>query len=318
MKKVLVMGGSYFIGKAIVNALCNEYDVYVLNRGTHPVPNEKAHQITCDRFQSEAIKSALFQHKFDVIVDVSGVHKEEVEILINALDTQSPENFVFISSSSVYDIENLTVPFKESDKLSANSYWGDYGTGKIESEKYLTQVFANSKTNLFILRPPYVYGADNYAQRESFIFNRIYNNLPVVVPDTDYKLQFISAEDLAKTVLFCINSTVKGINIFNVGNKESVTIKQWIACCEKAMNKTAEILEYDYKAENVFIRDFFPFLDYNNVLDVDKIKSVYSEEENFIEGLKKAYKWYLENKDNIPFKKDVESNPLKIVKKIKQ
>lgn len=315
MKKILVMGGSYFIGKAIVNLLCNQYDVYVLNRGTHPLPNEKAHQITCDRFNKKKMREILSQYYFDVVIDVSGVHKKEVEILVSSLNTENIKSFVFISSSSVYDIESLTVPFKETNKLSANSYWGDYGTGKIESESYLTSVFENSKINLYILRPPYVYGADNYAQRESFIFNRMYNNLPVIVPNTDYKLQFISAEDLAKTVLFFINSTLKGINVFNVGNKESVTIKQWVYSCEQAMGKAAEIIEYNYKSDNVLIRDFFPFHDYDNVLDVSKIKSFYPYEEPFINGLKKAYKWYLDNKKNILFKENVEHNLLKITEK---
>lgn len=317
MKNILVMGGSYFIGKAIVNLLCNKYNVYVLNRGTHPLPNKNAHQIICDRFNREKMSSVLSKYYFDIVIDVSGVHKKEVEILVSSLNKETIKSFVFISSSSVYDIENLTVPFKENDKLSANSYWGDYGIGKIESESYLTSVFENSKTNLYILRPPYVYGADNYAQRESFIFNRIYNNLPVIVPNIDYKLQFISAEDLAKTVLFCINSTLKGVNVFNVGNKKSVTIKQWVHLCEQAMDKNSEIIEYNYKSDNVSIRDFFPFYDYDNVLDVSKIKSLYPYEEAFAGCLKKAYKWYLENRENILYKENVEHNLLKIAEKLK-
>ena len=48
--RVLVMGGSYFIGKMIVNALNdNNYEVYVLNRGSKQPDDRRAHQIVADR-----------------------------------------------------------------------------------------------------------------------------------------------------------------------------------------------------------------------------------------------------------------------------
>lgn len=48
MKKVLVMGGSYFIGKKIVEVLKNNYEVTVLNRGTKEEISGINH-IKCDR-----------------------------------------------------------------------------------------------------------------------------------------------------------------------------------------------------------------------------------------------------------------------------
>ena len=159
-----------------------------------------------------------------------------------------------------------------------------------------------------MLRPPYVYGEDNYAQRESFIFEHICNDKPVLIPKSNTKLQFIYTTDLAKIILELINKPLENINIYNVGNKEAVTAREWVEACSKAVGKPVNVIEYDYKLEGRGARDFFPFADYDNVLDVSKINKIYCEETDFIEGLKVAYKWYLDNKDNIVFKENVSEN----------
>ena len=41
MKKILILGGSYFIGKKLVEELLNNiaYEITILNRGSVPAPN---------------------------------------------------------------------------------------------------------------------------------------------------------------------------------------------------------------------------------------------------------------------------------------
>lgn len=61
------------------------------------------------------------------------------------------------------------------------------------------------------------------------------------------------------------------------------------------------------------VRDFFPFNDYDNVLDVSKINKIYEKETNSIDGLEEAYKWYLDNTDEIVFKSSVTENEMGIL-----
>lgn len=194
MKKVLIMGGSYFIGKAITDTFLNaEYDVTVLNRGTKKHESEKVHQLECDRNSANDMKRILSEFHFDIIVDVSGLNKLQAAILCQSFNTPLPSAFIFISSSAVYDVEHLEITYCECDAIAENRFWRDYGTNKIEAENYLTQSFIQTNTSLIILRPTYVYGENNYAQRESFIFEHIVNDKPVLIPKSNNKLQFIYA-----------------------------------------------------------------------------------------------------------------------------
>ncbi|MBU5425565.1 NAD-dependent epimerase/dehydratase family protein [Tissierella pigra] len=305
-KKVLIMGGSYFIGKKIVDVFCeNKYDVFTLNRGTKVKDLDNVHNLICDRNDMKQMENILSQYKFNIVIDVSGLNKEQGEILYKSLNKQELESFIFISSSAVYDVDILEFPFKESDLLKENTYWTSYGKNKIEAEDYYIENFRDSSIDLIILRPPYVYGENNYAQRESFIFDHICKDRPIIIPNPNTYLQFIYTTDLANIIIELLKAKKEKVSIFNVGNKKPVTIKEWIEYCAEVVGKEAKIIEYDYKSKGRKERDFFPFYDYSNVLDVDKINYIYSEETDFIMGLKNSYNWYLTNKDSISFKEDI-------------
>jgi len=320
MKKVLIMGGSYFIGKKIVDVMVeNNYSVFTLNRGTKKNEDPRITNLACDRNDEKALKIALKDYKFQIVIDVSGLDKGQAEKLYSALNTDTLETFIFLSSSAVYDVESLKIPFKETDEIKENIYWTDYGKNKIEAEAFYTEKFKNSKVKLIMIRPPYVYGENNYAQRESFIFEHICNNQPVLIPKSNPKLQFIYTTDLANIILELLkhNQQLENISIFNVGNKNAVTDREWVEACSKVVGKPVEIIEYDYKAAGRGVRDFFPFVDYDNVLEVSDINKIYSKETNFIEGLGFAYKWYLDNKYDIEFKVNVTRNEMEIMSRLK-
>ncbi len=312
--KVLIMGGSYFIGKKIAEILSNNFDVTVLNRGTRKNPLD-TDCILCDRNNFSEMQSSLKNKYFDFVVDVSGTNAKQVEILCKSLNISKLKSYIFIGSSAVYDVENLNIPFSENNNTAKNKYWTDYGTNKIYAEKYLKDTFNNTDTNLFILRPPYVYGENNYAQRESFIFEHLLNRKPVIIPNTgNTKLQFIYTTDLANIIKALLNSDIKGTNIYNVGNKSAVTVKEWVEVCAKVSGCDCKIIPFSYDKFGFTERDFFPFFDYDNVLDVTKINEIYCTETPFIDGLKTAFEDFRENGKNIVFKQFVTENEQKILK----
>lgn len=313
-QKVLLMGGSYFIGKKIAEILSKEFDVTVLNRGTKP-KSENVEAIICDRNDPTAMSNVLSDKHFDFVVDVSGTNAEQSKILCESLELSSVKSFVFISSGAVYDVEHLNIPFSENDSLEENIYWTDYGTNKIEAENYLIKTFNKVGKNLFILRPPYVYGENNYAQRESFIFEHLLTERPIIVPNNgETKLQFIYSGDLANIIKTLLLSDLYGINIYNVGNKKPVTVKEWIQFCSDVVGKEAQIVSFDYKSNGYSVRDFFPFFDYDNVLNVSEINKIYSQEIPFTDGLKFAFHQFLKDRENIVFKPYVTKNEENILK----
>lgn len=317
MKKVLVMGGSYFIGKKIVEVLKNNYEVTVLNRGTKEEISGINH-IKCDRNDKYQMINMLSNSFFDIIIDVSCLNARQAEILLESVQITNLQKIVFISSSAVYDIEKLSPPFKESDTLGYNNYWKDYGLDKIEAEKVYENFAKMKSIPVIMLRPPYVYGENNYAQRESFIFNHIERREPIIVPQVDFKIQFIYSGDLANIVmLFIETKETTLVNIFNVGNKDALTVTQWIKECSNVVNKNAKIVFYDHISKKRNVRDFFPFYDYDNYLDVNLINEFYTNSTSMQEGLNCAYQWYRDEKANIKFKENVRTNEQEILKEIK-
>lgn len=317
MKRVLVIGGSYFIGKAITQELQSSgYEVTLLNRGSRMVAGTK--QLSCDRNDPKKMKSALKEKVFDYLVDVSGLNKEQVRILCDALNMQELKSMVFISSSAVYDVEHLKARFREQDRVKKNKFWGRYGTDKIEAERTYCRCMEDNQIPLVILRPPYVYGEENYVQRESFIFEHILQNRPVILPADNKKLQFIYAKDLAVIVRKMLEKESRGSEIYNVGNNEYVTAREWVQLCAQAMGKAVEIVNFDYKKYGRNVREFFPFHDYDNVLNVDKIQQtdINIEETDMLAGLQNAYQWFLENRLQIPWKEEVKKAETEILKEM--
>lgn len=312
--KVLVLGGSYFVGRKLVEFLAEKgYAVTVLNRGTRPLSIESVQQICCDRNDGEGMKAALAGKSFDYVIDVSWQDVSWVEKLCGALDFDAVKKLVFISSSAVYDVEHLQIPFGETDALAENKYWTFYGKGKIDAEAYYSEFLKEKETELVILRPPYIYGEYNYAQRESLIFRQLLEGKPVVIPKSNPRLQFIYTEDLAAIVACLLKKETGKECIFNVGNRESVTSREWVEACAMVAEKVPEIMEIDYAGLGRNVRDFYPFFDYDNVLAVSKINESICAETDFKEGLKKSFAWFLKSRDNITFKANVDKNLYEII-----
>ena len=83
-----------------------------------------------------------------------------------------------------------------------------------------------------------------------------------------------------------------------------------------AAGKTARIIPYDYRQSGRAVRDFFPFHDYDNVLDVRAVKTVYPYQTPFSEGLSAAYGWFCKNRDSIAWKEGVMRNEAEILAEI--
>lgn len=315
---ILLLGGSYFIGKRIAEDLSrSSYSLTILNRGTRPCPSPDISEIHCDRNQTQALQAVLKGHSFDYVIDVSGLTAGHAASLSGALEWGSVKKLFFISSSAVYAVEQLTTPYRETDPLGCNQYWADYGTDKIQAEEEYCRCLSSEETKLVFLRPPYIYGENNTSQRESFVFDHITNNKPILIPDQgDILLQFLYTGDLSACIQTLLNAELPKVSVFNVGNREPVSIRQWISCCEQACGKPAKVIEFDYRKAGRAVRDFFPFHPFDNYLDVEKIHKLVPEETDFVEGLRRCFQWYCENREQIRWKETVAQNEAEILSQL--
>ena len=281
MKKILVTGGTVFVSRRIAEYFAaKEENVFVLNRGNHTQP-EGVTPIICDRHN---MGDVLKKHSFDIVIDAAAYSREDVHALHNALGDFGV--YVFIGSSAVYP-EALPQPFKETAKCGRNSIWGDYGTNKLAAEEFLLE---NVK-DLYILRPPYLYGRGENLYRAPFVFDCAASGQTVFLPRNDLQLQFFDVSDLCRFI--DIVTFQKPANcIFNVGNPTTVTAEEWVKYCFEAAGKFPEI---KLAPKEIFARNYFCFYDYDYALDVTEMLKLMPETKPLKQGVREEYEWYLQN-----------------------
>ena len=292
MKSVRVTGGTVFVSRYIAEYyVAQNYDVYVLNRNTRK-QSQGVKLIQADRYNLGEI---LRNMDFDLVIDTAYTAKE-VELLLDALGNY--KEYILISSSAVYP-EYEKQPFTENTKLDINKYWGKYGTDKIGAENTLLQ----RNPNAYILRPPYLYGKMNDVYREAFVFDCALANRKFYLPNNgDMKLQFFHIHDLCRFIDIILEQK-PAQHIFNVGNKDAVSIREWVELCYRIVGKEVDFVKVDAGVEQ---RRYFSFYDYEYYLDVSKQDKLMPETKSLCEGLEEAFKWYIGNEDEVEKKPFIE------------
>ena len=285
MKKVLVTGGTVFVSRYIAEYyVAKGYEVYVLNRNTKE-QSQGVKLIPADRHE---IGDALKNVYFDIVIDTAYT-AYDVQTLLNALGEYG--DYILISSSAVYPEYELQ-PFAEEIALAENKYWGIYGTNKIEAETVLQE----RNPNAYILRPPYLYGPMNNVYRESFIFDCALRDRKFYLPkDGDMKLQFFYIHDLCRFMDVLLEKKPQQ-HIFNVGNKEAISIREWVELCYEAAEKEVDFVEVWEEIEQ---RNYFCFMNYEYYLDVSKQYELMQDVKPLKDGLEEALEWYLDNTDKV-------------------
>lgn len=284
--RILVTGGTTFVSRYVAQYFVKRGDeVFVINRNTREQV-KGVQLIKCDRAD---LGDKLKNVKFDAVLDICTYNQEQLEYILDALNEF--DDYIFISSSAVYPETNKQ-PFTEDQQCGNNSVWGEYGINKLKAERLLQSRVENA----YILRPPYFYGIYENLYREAFAFDCAEEDRLFYIPsDGDMKMQFFNVKDLCRFIEVLLNKHPKD-KIFNVGNKDSVSIKEWVSLCYKAAKKEAKFISVD---SSVNQRDYFPFYNYEYELDVSKQEALMNDTTPLFDGLKEEYEWYKNNKDSI-------------------
>ncbi len=283
--KILITGGTTFVSKYTAEYFTKKgNDVFVLNRGSKKqVDGVKL--IKCDRKQSGDTLKGMH---FDLIIDVAAYTADDIKALTDS--GVSFGDYFFISSSAVYP-ETNPQPFNESQPCGPNSIWGDYGTNKLAAEKLLLEKVPDA----YILRPPYLYGIYENLYRELFLFDCAAQDRKFFLPHNgNMKLQFFNVSDLCRFIEVLIEKH-PSCHIFNVGNRETVSVKEWAELCYSIAGKTPEFVSVD---KDVPQRSYFCFHNYEYVLDVSRQYELMPETIPLEQGLKEEYEWYISTPDH--------------------
>jgi 2'-hydroxyisoflavone reductase len=217
--RILVLGGTKFLGRAFVEAaLARGHELTLFNRGeTNPDLFAGVEQVRGDRTVD---LSALAGRTFDAIVDPSGYVPATVRASAELLSGCG--QYVFVSSVSVY-ADFSTGPTVESpvaelgdasaDELAADS--SNYGALKALCEQAVWDVFRES---CLVVRPGLIVGPHDPTGRFTYWAHRLARGGELLAPAPPERLaQFVDVRDLAGWMVECLERRVMGV--FNATNE---------------------------------------------------------------------------------------------------
>jgi len=186
--RLLVLGGTRFVGRAVVDAaLAAGAEVTLFNRGqTAPALYPHLETVLGDR---TADLSALTGRRFDVVIDCAGYEPTVVARSAHAL-TDAVDRYVFVSSVSVY-ADQTTPPVEGATLLDDDSYGGRKATCE-------RVVLGHYGDRALIARPGLIVGPHDPTERFAYWPRRFTRGGPVLAPgDPADPAQLIDVRDLA-------------------------------------------------------------------------------------------------------------------------
>ena len=234
--KILILGGTRFVGKALVsklNSVGNEITLFT--RGNNPIPRNVEH-IKGDRQNLNDLR-LLANREFDVVADISGRQLEDTKKIFEHLPIPK-SRFIYMSSAGVYS-DSETFPVDENHKIDITSRH----IGKANTEKWLV----SEGIPFTSFRPTYIYGPGNYNPIERWFFDRIVHNQPIPIPsniETITQLGHVS--DLAEAITKSLNHDICINRIYNCSGKKAVTFTGILKAACKAVGKDFSELTIKY------------------------------------------------------------------------
>ncbi len=229
MKDILVVGGSYFAGRVLVERLAGiqKYGVCVFNRGNLPIAMDNIRQLTGDREISGHIANNIPRRHWNAVVDFCAYTPEHIDSLL-ANFPGTIGHYIFISTTSVYaPTKHVPVPEHAAKVAGPQPELGefaDYGNQKRLAEYTLEKECSRRSIPFTILRPAIIYGRYNYAPRESFFFNHAIAAKPLVVPENPHVFySFVWVEDMADIIIACLENPAVFGNAYNVASEEMIS-----------------------------------------------------------------------------------------------
>ena len=310
--RILVTGGAGFIGSHLVEKLLTSghdvailddfndfYDPQIKRENVAAVSKNVAiHHV--DLRDSAAVRTLFHQKKFEAIAHLAARAGVRPSILhpqlyydtnvngtlhlLDAARMTGVERFIFASSSSVYGISK-TVPFSEDQHLTQTI--SPYAATKIAGE-FLCSTFSHLyQMRVVALRYFTVYGPRQRPDLAIHQFTRkIYADQPIdQFGDGSTRRDYTYIDDVIQGTVAALQYSGPLFDIFNLGESETIQLKDLIAAIENALGKKAKINQLPEQPGDVPL----------TCADISKARKLlgYNPSTRLSDGLPRFIDWFL-------------------------
>ena len=290
--KILIIGGSYFLGRVFTMNACNNHDLTLVNRGHYTMSSYNVKEFHFDRHNQEQWKT--IKDNYDVVVDFCAYQKDDIKIVVEALHNQI-KNYIYISTVDVY--KRNTYQIQDENSPLENRHFagemGDYIYQKRLLEEELIEICQHYHIHYCSLRPGNIYGPFNYAPRESLFIQRAVENQPLFhLEDETAHFQTVYVKDFCHAILLVIEKQLYDQS-FNIIHSELITYD--------TINHILKEI-YPVNIENHFIQEAidlqyplpYPlFKEEEELYSGKKIEAYGFHYTSFQEGLQKTFEAFL-------------------------
>jgi len=344
-ERVLITGGSGFLGQYIIKELINhgfQVTVFDTNDFDNVELKNKILFIQGDIRDKDRLNKSIINHEYVIhiaaILPISrsskkifwDINVQGTENVLHASLANYAKKVIFISSSAPYGIP-LETPITESTPFNPVC---DYGRSKIAAEDKCKE-YQKKGLNVIVLRPRTIIGKGRLGLFQ-ILFSWISENRNIYIIGKGNNLfQYVSPYDLARACILAIKNNCKN-EYFNLGSDSFDTVRKEIEVIIQHANSSSKIIPIP-----AFIARFFlSILNFLNLsplttwhyktpdkpfyFDTSKAKRILGwqprDDNNKI--LISCYDWYINNKNKIDsnygttHKNAVRQRILKILKKL--
>jgi nucleoside-diphosphate-sugar epimerase len=250
--RVVVLGGTRFIGRAIVEALVAAgHEPLVCHRGkAEPDDLAAVAHLHTERQDLADHRDRLDAFGPAAVVDCVAMSATDARAALAALPEPSLRRVV-LSSQDVYrafatvqhdGLATDSVPITEDAPLRADRYpypelagRGEYS--KIDVEELVLGAGAT------VLRLPMTYGPHDYQRREDWVLRRVRarrRQIPVGVANALLPLAFV--DDVARGVVSAVERPSDGAAVYNLVTAETDPVAVWMRRILRAAGSDAEVV----------------------------------------------------------------------------
>lgn len=254
MKQVLVLGGTQFFGKLLVEKLINEnIAVTIATRGQSQDPfGDKVERLIINRENRASLEQAFSGRNWDVVYDQSCLSPQEAKDAAEALKGKT-KRYIFTSTMAVYEygekhkeenFDPFQFGFEFKTRMEYPGYLG-YQEAKRAAEAFL---FRETEFNVVAVRFPLVIGTDDYTNRLKFHVDRVINRHPIGIKNPNARYSFITSEEAATFLLNMGRDVFTGT--INPGCRDDISLLELLGKIEEKTGITP-IITPELTRENV-------------------------------------------------------------------
>jgi len=281
MTRTLVIGGTRFIGRALVDELlANEYDVTMLNRGHHQNPfGDAVHHIEGDRTDDSLLAQATSRIDPDVVFDCVAYKPRDVDV---ATKVFSDATYIYISSTHAYWATGI--PKRESAtrlrpcsaEQATSDDNGTYGNRKAEGDR-VAFAAAEEGVDARIVRPTATYGPGDYTERFAYWVDRVRHHDDILVPgEGTINMHMVYVEDVASALRVVAEEGSSG-EAYNVADRRFYTLNELLDRISTILDtriNPVHASERELGNEGLVPEDFILYRPYPYLISTEKLAAL--------------------------------------------